>query len=63
MQTNVGGMDKIARIVVGLALLATTVVGPKTLWGLIGVVPLATALLNFCPAYTLLGVNTCDRKV
>jgi hypothetical protein len=62
MQTNVGGIDKIARIVVGLALLATMVVGPKTLWGLIGVVPLATALLNFCPAYTLLGVNTCDRK-
>ncbi len=62
MQTNVGGIDKIARIVVGLALLATIVVGPKTLWGLIGVVPLATALLNFCPAYTLLGVNTCDRK-
>jgi hypothetical protein len=62
MQANVGGMDKIARIVVGLALLAMTVVGPKTLWGLIGIVPLATALLNFCPAYTLFGVNTCDRK-
>lgn len=62
MQANVGGMDKIARIVVGLALLATTVAGPRTLWGLIGIVPLATALVNFCPAYTLLGVNTCDRK-
>lgn len=62
MQANVGGMDKIARIVVGLALLAMTVAGPRTLWGLIGIVPLATALVNFCPAYTLLGVNTCDRK-
>ena len=62
MQTNVGGMDKIARIVVGLALLAMTVVGPKTLWGLIGVVPLATGLLNFCPAYTLLGINSCKTK-
>ena len=62
MQANVGGMDKIARIVVGLALLAMTIVGPKTLWGLIGIVPIATALMNFCPAYTLLGVNTCDRK-
>lgn len=62
MQANVGGMDKIARIVVGLALLTMTVVGPKTLWGLIGVVPLATALLNFCPAYTLLGINTCKTK-
>ncbi len=62
MQANVGGMDKIARIVMVLALLAMTVVGPKTLWGLIGVVPLATALLNFCPAYTLLGINTCKTK-
>ena len=62
MQANVGGMDKIARIVVGLALLAMTVVGPKTMWGLIGVVPLATGLLNFCPAYTLLGLNTCKTK-
>ena len=58
MQTNVGGMDKLARLVVGLALLATTVIGPKTMWGLIGFAPLATALLNFCPAYTLLGINT-----
>ena len=62
MQANVGGMDKIARIVVGLALLAMTVVGPKTMWGLIGVVPLATGLLNFCPAYTLLGVNSCRTE-
>jgi hypothetical protein len=62
MQANVGGMDKIARIVVGLALLAMTVVGPKTMWGLIGVVPLATGLLNFCPAYTLLGINSCNTK-
>lgn len=62
MQANVGGMDKIARIVVGLALLTMTVVGPKTMWGLIGVVPLATGLLNFCPAYTLLGINSCKTK-
>ncbi len=62
MQANVGGMDKIARIVVGLALLAMTVVGPKTMWGLIGVVPLATGLLNFCPAYTLFGINSCKTK-
>ena len=62
MQANVGGMDKIARIVVGLALLAMTVVGPKTMWGLIGVVPLATGLLNFCPAYTLLRINSCKTK-
>jgi hypothetical protein len=62
MQANVGGMDKIARIVIGLTLLAMTIVGPRTLWGLIGAIPLATALLNFCPAYTLLGLNTCKTK-
>ena len=62
MQANVGGMDKIVRIVAGLLLLATTVIGPKTLWGLVGIVPLATAFMNFCPAYTLLGVNTCKTK-
>jgi len=62
MQANVGGMDKIVRIVAGLLLLAMTVVGPKTLWGLVGIVPLATAFMNFCPAYTLLGVNTCKTK-
>jgi hypothetical protein len=62
MQANVGGMDKIARIVVGLTLLAMTVVGPKTMLGLIGVAPLATGLLNFCPAYTLLGINSCKTK-
>ena len=56
---NVGTADRIARIVVGLVLLALTVVGPQTLWGLIGVVPLATAFMKFCPLYSLIGVKTC----
>ncbi|TBW41010.1 DUF2892 domain-containing protein [Siculibacillus lacustris] len=63
MTSNVGGIDKIARIVVGLALIAFALLAPASLgwkWiGWIGVVPLATAFLNFCPAYTLLGINTC----
>lgn len=58
MMKNVGGIDRIARIVVGLALISLVWLVP-TNWGWIGVVPLLTGLINFCPAYTLLGVNTC----
>lgn len=59
MNTNEGSIDRAVRVVVGLALLALVVVGPQTMWGLIGIVPLATGLLGFCPLYTLLGINTC----
>ncbi len=58
-RTNVGGLDKILRIVVGIALLAAGWFGPLGWWGLIGLVPLATGLLNTCPLYTILGLNTC----
>jgi len=47
------------RVVAGLVLLSLTVVGPQTMWGLIGIVPLFTALFSWCPAYTLLGIKTC----
>lgn len=60
---NVGGIDRVLRIVVGAALLALTFVGPftETLypWGLIGVVPLFTGLVKWCPAYSLFGIKTC----
>ena len=62
MQNNVGHTDKLLRIgaaVILLGLVATGVIG---WWGLIGLVPLATGLLNWCPAYTLLGINTCKLK-
>ena len=62
MTANVGTIDRILRIVVGLVLIALVFVGPKTPWGWIGVVPLLTGLVRFCPAYTLLGLNTCPRK-
>ncbi len=58
MQTNVGGADKILRIVAGIALLAWAVFGGPV-WAWIGIVPLATGLLGWCPAYTMLGMNTC----
>jgi ABC-type polysaccharide/polyol phosphate export permease len=56
---NVGTIDRIVRIVVGLALIALVFVGPQTPWGWIGVIPLATALIGFCPAYRLFGLSTC----
>lgn len=59
MTRNVGGIDKIARIVVGALLIVLALTGTIGVWGWIGVVPLATGLLNTCPAYKLLGINTC----
>ena len=59
MNKNVGTIDRILRIVVGAVLIALVFVGPKTMWGWIGVIPLATAFVGFCPAYRLLGLRTC----
>lgn len=61
MTKNVGTIDRIIRIIIGLALLALTVVGPKTMWGLIGIVPLLTALVGFCPLYPIIGISTCKE--
>ncbi|MFO1037273.1 MAG: DUF2892 domain-containing protein [Geminicoccaceae bacterium] len=58
MSKNVGTIDRALRIVVGLCLIALALFGGHW-WGWIGVVPLATAFIGFCPAYTLLGLNTC----
>jgi len=62
MKTNVGGIDKIARIVVGLVLIVLTLMGTIGVWGWIGVAPLATGLFNFCPVYSLMGISTCKTK-
>ncbi len=59
MKFNVGTTDRILRVVAGLALIGLTVTGTIGVWGWIGVVPLATGLFKFCPAYLLIGVNTC----
>lgn len=59
MSRNVGTVDRVLRIVVGLALIALAATGTIGAWGWIGVVPVLTALVGFCPAYTLLGLSTC----
>lgn len=62
MPVNVGTIDRALRVVVGLVLIALVFVGPQTPWGWIGLVPLLTAAVGFCPAYTLLGIKTCPLK-
>lgn len=61
MEANVGQTDRMIRIVVGILLLSLVFIGPKSWWGLVGLAPLATAFINFCPAYKLLGVNTLGK--
>jgi hypothetical protein len=58
MRVNEGTLDRAARLVLGSALLAVAVVGPRTPWGLVGLVPLLTGLTGFCPTYTLFGIDT-----
>ncbi len=62
MKTNVGGIDRILRIVIGLVLIALTVTGTIGLWGWLGVVPLATGAIGWCPPYAIFGWNTCSMK-
>ncbi|MEK8027400.1 YgaP family membrane protein [Pseudaquabacterium rugosum] len=62
MTPNVGGFDRIARIVAGLLLIVLAATGTIGLWGWIGLVPLATGLSRFCPLYPLLGLRTCPLK-
>ena len=62
MTSNVGGVDRILRIVAGIVLIALVVVGPKTSWGWIGLIPLATGLLGWCPAYVPFGISSCPRS-
>ena len=59
MVRNEGSLDRVLRVAVGLALLSLTVIGPKSLFGLLGLVPLLTGASGFCPLYRLLGVRTC----
>lgn len=61
-KTNEGGLDRAARVVAGIGLIALAATGVVGVWGWIGVVPLATGLIGWCPAYTLLGINTCPMK-
>ncbi|MDP2017828.1 DUF2892 domain-containing protein [Hydrogenophaga sp.] len=62
MTKNVGGIDRTLRITLGLALIAAAATGTVGLWGYVGVVPLLTGLVGWCPPYSMLGFNTCSMK-
>lgn len=62
MQTNLGTIDRSLRVVAGIVLLSLAFFGPQTAWGYIGIVPLITALIGYCPAYRLLGLSTCGKR-
>lgn len=62
MPRNEGTVDRALRIIAGLALLALVFIGPQTPWGWIGLVPLITGIVGFCPVYRLVGLNTCPMK-
>lgn len=62
MLTNEGGIDRALRVIVGLVLLSLVFVGPQTPWGWIGIVPLLTGIVGFCPAYRIFGLSTCPMK-
>ncbi|MBP6630118.1 MAG: DUF2892 domain-containing protein [Kofleriaceae bacterium] len=62
LPNNEHPIERALRVIIGLALLAIVFVGPKTPWGWVGVVPLATGLLGSCPLYTLFGMSTCPVK-
>jgi len=62
MTANVGGYDRIIRIVVGVALIVAALTGLIGMWGYIGIVPLATGFMRVCPAYKLIGLNTCPLE-
>ncbi|MFA7665789.1 MAG: DUF2892 domain-containing protein [Burkholderiaceae bacterium] len=62
MKTNVGGIDRLLRIVIGVVLIALAITGTIGAWGWIGIVPLATGLFRSCPLYSLFGINTCPLQ-
>lgn len=62
MNQNVGQIDRAIRVAIGLGLIAATLVGSIGSWGWLGLVPLATGVFRFCPAYLPFGIRTCVGK-
>jgi hypothetical protein len=61
-RTNEGGVDRAVRVIAGLVVLSLVFVGPKSMWGLVGAVPLLTGLAGWCPLYALLGMSTASNR-
>ncbi len=62
MKVNEGLVDRVLRVVVGAGVLSLAFIGPQTPWAYLGLIPLATGLVGFCPLYAVLGINTCPVR-
>ena len=62
MKQNVHNIERVVRVLVGLGLISLVFVGPQTPWGWLGLIPLATGVVGWCPPYALLGISTCKTK-
>ena len=62
MTRNEGTLDRAVRVLGGLAILSLAFIGPKTAWAYLGIIPVITGSLGYCPAYSLLGINTCGLR-
>lgn len=61
MKRNIGNIERIIRVIAGAGILSLVFVGPQSLWALLGIVPLLTGIVGWCPPYHLLGINTCCK--
>jgi hypothetical protein len=61
MKQNVGNAERVIRIIVGLVLISLVFIGPQSPWGWVGLIPLVTGAIGWCPPYSLLGINTCKK--
>jgi cadmium resistance protein CadD (predicted permease) len=61
LKRNEGNIDRIARVVLGLVVLSLVFVGPQTMWGLLGLIPLVTGLVGMCPIYRIFGIDSCGK--
>ena len=59
---NEGTPERVLRVIVGLGVLSLAFIGPKTPWGFLGLIPLATGFIGSCPLYTVLGISTCKKR-
>ena len=61
MKQNVHNIERVVRVVIGAAIVSLVFIGPQSPWGWLGLVPIATGLLGWCPPYAMLGITTCKK--
>jgi hypothetical protein len=61
MKQNIHNIERVVRVVIGAAIVSLVFVGPQSPWGWLGLVPIATGLLGWCPPYAMFGINTCKK--